>query len=202
MKNLYFLLFTTFLLSSCKVYNDEKKKILKTNIHTNTELVNIVNAIKEDASKHLNIEEKLTDDEILSIEKKIGKSLPESYKHFLKTIGAGAELIYYQPIDDIRRYNYLNSFRKLSQEIELVNEKNVPVNSLLCLMSEDSNGGAWVWLTSEKKENNEWSLAYYSIQDQRLHFKVANFTEWLKVLYRSKGEVIRELDKDYILGMG
>ncbi|WP_299618450.1 SMI1/KNR4 family protein [uncultured Tenacibaculum sp.] len=123
MKNLYFLLFTTILLSSCKVYNDGKKKTLKTNIHTNKELVNIVNAIKEDASKHLNVEEKLTDDEILSIEKKIGKSLPESYKYFLKTIGAGAELIYYQPIDDIRRYNYLNSFRKLSQEIELVNEK-------------------------------------------------------------------------------
>ncbi|WP_299618453.1 hypothetical protein [uncultured Tenacibaculum sp.] len=69
-------------------------------------------------------------------------------------------------------------------------------------MSGDSNGGAWVWLTSEKKEDNEWSLAYYSIQDQRLYFKVANFTEWLKLLYRSKGEVIRELDKDYILGLG
>ncbi|WP_299712809.1 SMI1/KNR4 family protein [uncultured Tenacibaculum sp.] len=202
MKNLYFLVFTTFLLSSCKVYNDEKKKTLKTNIHTNKELVNIVNAINEDTSKHLNVQEKLTDDEILSIEKKIGKSLPESYKYFLKNIGAGAELIYYQPIDDIRRYNYLNSFRKLSQEIELVNEKNVPLNSLLCLMSGDSNGGAWVWLTSEKKEDNEWSLAYYSIQDQRLYFKVANFTEWLKLLYRSKGEVIRELDKDYILGLG
>ncbi|SNR17598.1 SMI1/KNR4 family protein [Tenacibaculum jejuense] len=202
MKNLYFLLFTTILLSSCRVSNNEKKKTSTTNTHTNNELTSIINAIKQDASKHLNIEKKLTDDEVSSIEKKIGKSLPETYKYFLKTIGAGAELIYYQPIDDIRRYSYLSSYRELNQKIELVNEKYVPSNSLLCLMSEDSNGGSWVWLTSEKKENNEWSLAYFDIKDQKLYFKVTNFTEWLKLLYSSKGEVIRELDKNHILGLG
>ena len=66
-------------------------------------------------------------------------------------------------------------------------------------MTEDSNGGAWCWLTSEKKEN-EWALAYYI--NQKLHFKVENFTEWLNLLTKNGYEVIRELDTEDELGLG
>jgi hypothetical protein len=49
---------------------------------------------------------------------------------------------------------------ELGDEIVL-NQKVIKVASLVCLMSEDANVGAWCWLTSEKTTNGEWPLAYY-----------------------------------------
>ncbi|TXD49838.1 hypothetical protein [Polaribacter sp. IC073] len=66
-------------------------------------------------------------------------------------------------------------------------------------MTEDSNGGAWCWLISEEKKDNEWALAYYI--DQKLHYKVENFTEWLNILAKDGYEVIRELDTEEELGL-
>jgi hypothetical protein len=97
----------------------------------------------------------------------------------------------------------LKEYRKeLGNTIELVGEKEIEVNTLLSLMTEDSNGGAWVWLTSENSESGEWPLAYYSLSDKKLHYKVKNFTEWLRLLTKCKSEVIRELDVDDKLGLG
>ncbi len=90
----------------------------------------------------------------------------------------------------------------MDSEIELVGEKQIKVDSLLCLMTEDSNGGAWCWLTSEGKDDGEWALAYYSLHDRKLYYKVKDFTEWLRLLVMSKGEVIRELDNENKLGLG
>ena len=87
-------------------------------------------------------------------------------------------------------------------KIELVGEKEILANTLLCLMTEDSNGGAWFWLTSEASKNGEWPLAYYSLSDKKLHYKVKNFTEWLKILTKNENEVIRGLDVDEKLGLG
>ena len=89
----------------------------------------------------------------------------------------------------------------MNEKIEL-DKREIKVDSLLCLMSEDSNGGAWCWLTSEETKDGEWPLAYYSLSDKKLHYKVQNFAQRLKILINSKGEVIRELDLDYKLGLG
>ena len=73
---------------------------------------------------------------------------------------------------------------------------------MLCLMTEDSNGGAWCWITTEDKENGEWSLAYYNINDEKFYYKVSSFIEWLEIATTCKEEVIRELDVEEILGLG
>ena len=55
---------------------------------------------------------------------------------------------------------------------------------------------------NEVKEDNEWSLAYYSMTHEKLFYKVENFEAWLKILVTCKNEVISELDKDFILELG
>ena len=149
----------------------------------------------EGVGKKLNIEE------ICLIEKKLKFSLPKSYKIFLKYFGDGGYWVFNQSIDSIQNYSLLSSFREnLNETINLVGEKPIKVNSLLCLMTEDSNGGSWCWLTSEKDVEGEWAIAYY--MDSQLHYKVKNFTEWLKILTKTKYEVIRDLDKEEKLGLG
>lgn len=68
-------------------------------------------------------------------------------------------------------------------------------------MTEDSNGGAWCWLTSESDEDGELALAYYDPFKEELFYKVPNFTNWLEILVREKQEIIRILDVDEVLGL-
>ncbi len=152
---------------------------------------------------HDNVQPTLTEEELHKIEEQLQLKLPQSYKLFLKYFGDGGSWIYANSIDSIRQLPWLCEYRtELDETIELYNEKTIKTNTLLCLMTEDSNGGAWCWLTSEATENGEWPLAYYSLDDKKLHYKVENFTEWLTILVHSQGEVIMELDVDDNLGLG
>ncbi|MEE3999986.1 SMI1/KNR4 family protein [Tenacibaculum sp. FZY0031] len=150
---------------------------------------------------HENVGKTLTDEEIKVIEEKLNLKLPKSYKLFLKYFGDGGDWVFVQNIDSIqnggfyKEYDYHNT---LNESVYLGEEK-VMTESLLSLMSEDSNGGAWCWLTHEEKKGNEWSLAYY--MDGCLHYKVKSFTEWLEVAASDK-EVIREYDVEEKLGLG
>ncbi len=183
-----------------KLYNIQK---LKENKYNKYPISSIIIELLEDSDAHTEIEEILNEKEIKEIECKLGFLLPTSYKIFLRHFGDGGAWVYANSIDHIKNYSFLKDYRKsLNATIELVEHEQVQVDSLLCLMSEDSNGGAWVWLTEEEKEDNEWSLAYYSSQHKKLFYKVENFTEWLHVLVKSKNEVITELDKNYQLGLG
>ncbi|WP_299666772.1 SMI1/KNR4 family protein [uncultured Polaribacter sp.] len=158
-------------------------------------------ALLENFSEHYDVGKRINDEEIKSIEQKLEFSLPKSYKIFLKYFGDGGYWVFNQSIDSIQNYYWLKDYRQdLKDIIELDGEKSIRVNSLLCLMAEDSNGGAWCWLTSEKDINEELPLVYYI--DNELHYKVKNFTEWLKVLTETKYEVIRDLDKEEKLGLG
>ena len=69
-------------------------------------------------------------------------------------------------------------------------------------MTQDSNGGAWCWITTEDNENGEWSLDYFNIGDEKFYYKVLNFIECLEIATTCKEEVIRELDVEEILGFG
>ncbi|MDX8552267.1 SMI1/KNR4 family protein [Tenacibaculum sp. 1B UA] len=150
---------------------------------------------------HENVGKTLTDEEIKIIEEKLILKLPKSYKIFLKYFGDGGDWIFVQNIDNIqnggfyKEYDYNNTLK----EYVYLGEEKIITESLLSLMSEDSNGGAWCWLTHEEKKDNEWSLAYYI--DGCLHYKVKNFTEWLEVA-ASDREVIREYDVEEKLGLG
>lgn len=156
----------------------------------------------ENLNVHEELGQKLNKDEINSIENELNFKLPESYKIFLRYFADGGSWVFCQNIDSIQNYSWLRDYRKDLNKTILLNGENINVDSLLCLMSEDYNGGAWCWLTSEEKNNNEWSLAYYSLSDQKLYYKVKNFTEWLKILTKDEYEVIRVLDIDEKLGLG
>jgi hypothetical protein len=159
----------------------------------------IINLL-ENFDVHFKVGEKLNEEEIQAIETILHLKLPGSYKIFLKYFGDGGPWIFSQGIDNIRNYSYLKDYNKsLKQTIQL-EEQTINVDSLLCLMTEDSNGGAWCWLTLEQRKDNEWALAYY--RDQKLYYKVENFTEWLKLLTKEGAEVIRELDTEEELGLG
>ncbi len=164
----------------------------------------LIKKLLEDRDKHEKVGPKLKNHEIEKIEQEINLILPNSYKTFLKEFGDGAYWVYAQAIDTISTKPYwLNSFRKeLGTKIKLEGTKEIKVETLLCLMTEDANGGAWCWLTEEECLNGEWSLAYYSRSDNQLHYKVENFTKWLKILLDSKYEVIAELDVEDKLGLG
>ncbi|WP_233269856.1 SMI1/KNR4 family protein [Polaribacter sp. L3A8] len=155
----------------------------------------------ENFDVHDGVGKKLNDEEIKAIENKLQLDLPTSYKIFLKHFGDGGNWVFSQYIDSIQNFSWLSNYRNdFSETIELDGGKLLKVNSLLCLMTEDSNGGAWCWLTSEKDTNGEWELAYY--MDNKLHYKVLNFTEWLNILTKEGVEVIRELDLEETLGLG
>ncbi len=203
MKKYGLLVLITFLLGSCGQNN--KNKILNSDQVSTMEnqMEELIMILIVDSNQHQEIGPKLTDSEIQEVEKELGLSLPDSYKLFLKEFGNGAYWLYMTSIDDIKHFSYLKKYRKdLGNTIELVGEKNIEVNSLLCLMTEDYNGGAWCWLTSENSDNGEWPLAYYSLSDKKLHYKVKNFSEWLRLLTKCKSEVIRELDVEDKLGLG
>ena len=150
---------------------------------------------------HDNVRKTLIDEEIKIIEEKLNLKLPKSYKLFLKYFGDGGDWVFVQNIDSIqnggfyKEYDYHNTLK----EYVYLEEEKVITESLLSLMTEDSNGGAWCWLTHEEKKDNEWSLVYYI--DGCLHYKVKNFTEWLEVVAFEK-EVIREYDVEEKLGLG
>ena len=203
MKKCGYLILIIFLFISCGQYH--KKKNLNSGQVSikGSQMEELIKILITDSKLHQEIGPKLTDAEIQEVEQKLGLSLPYSYKLFLKQFGNGAYWLYMTSIDDIKHFSYLREYRKEhGNTIDLVGEKEIEVNSLLCLMSEDSNGGAWCWLTTENSDNGEWPLAYYSLSDKKLHYKVKNFTEWLRLLTKCKSEVIRELDVEHKLGLG
>jgi len=175
-------------------------EVFKNSIDVNHPISNSIINLLENFNEHNRVGEQLSQREIEIIEEKIQLKLPKSYKIFLKYFGDGGYWVYCQSIDSIQNFSRLSYFRKyLGKTIKLDGVK-IDVSSLLCLMTEDSNGGAWCWLTDEKTEKNEWPLAYY--KDNELHYKVENFTEWLKILTDTQLEVIMTLDIDNKLGLG
>jgi hypothetical protein len=154
---------------------------------------------------HEDVEKTVTDVEIKEIELKLGVQLPPSYKQFLKEFGNGAYWLYTvdQPVNGVHEIHWFNEYRNyVADTIHTDGFGSFAAKTLLCLMTEDSNGGAWCWITTDDKENGEWSLAYYNINDRKLYYKVSNFIEWLEIATTCKEEVIRELDVDGRLGLG
>jgi len=159
-----------------------------------------------DNQLHKDIDPVATPEEVRVMAEKLRLQFPFSYEYFLEKFGNGAYWLYHldQPINGVdEKYGIhrLGKYRKrLGDTVESDGFGTFKTNSLLCLMTENSNGGAWVWLTSEKSRLGEWPLAY--LDEGKLYYKVPNFIEWLKIATHCKGEVIRELDVEYRLGLG
>ena len=173
------------------------------------EMQELIRVLKEDLKYHEKINPKISNQEINKLENDMNIKLPDSYKLFLKEFGNGAESLYHidQPINGINlefgTIHWFGKFRKnLSEEIETDGFIIYKKDSLLCLMTENSNGGAWVWLTSQPNENGEWPLAYYNIGEGKLYYKINSFKEWIRIATKCKCEVIRELDMEDKLALG
>ncbi len=164
-----------------------------------------IRALQSDSRRHDQIGATLSDGEIIEAEARLTVVLPNTYKTFLREFGDGAYWLYgCQPVDSIRRPLWLTDIRRrLSSEVEIDGEdRRVSAKSLLCLMSEDSNGGSWCWLTKDGNPDGEWPLAYYSMEEERLFYKQAGFEAWLTCLIEAKSEVVRALDVSGKLGLG
>lgn len=169
----------------------------------------LIETLIQDSSKHEEVSPTISMQEITSEEIRLGVKLPESYKYFLTKFGNGAESLYHidQPINGVnqeyRGIHWLDKYHgSKPAEVESDGFGSFKMNSLLCLMTENSNGGSWVWITSENAESGEWPLAYYDPFQHKLFYKVPNFKEWIRLATKCKGEVIRELDKEYKLNLG
>lgn len=195
------------LLFSCNSPKGKKKSV--ESIKADITMLELIKILMEDSDYHENIESKITDSEIEKSENEMGINLPNSYKLFLKKFGNGAESLYHidQTINGVNmEYGAIHWFGKYRKYLgEEINSDGFGVfkrDSLLCLMTENSNGGAWVWLTSETSKDGEWPLAYYNIDDGKLYYKVSNFKELIRIATKCKYEVIRELDKEDKLTLG
>lgn len=90
----------------------------------------------EKYDQHEKGEKKLSEQEIKNIEGELQLILPESYKIFLKHFGDGGDWIFNQNIDSVRSFSWFTDYREnLNVKIELVGEKKIRVNTLLCLMT-------------------------------------------------------------------
>jgi hypothetical protein len=160
--------------------------------------------LKSDHKRHADVLPVLTDRQLVEFQQKADFIGPGSFVVFLKEFGSGAKWLYQaQAMDSAAQPSRLSTYRRnLPGSIELFEGGSVPKDSLLCLMTEDSNGGAWCWLTSLRSPDGECPLAYWDASTGKLHFKLDSFTDWLRILVTYKGEVIRALDKDERLQLG
>jgi len=177
----------------------------KNELNNMSKIDSLIAILKSDLELHKDVEKTVTDVEIKEAELKLGVQLPPSYKQFLKEFGNGAYWLYHvdQSVNGVHQIHWFSEYRNyVPDTVHTDGFGSFESNTLLCLMTEDSNGGAWCWITTEDKENGEWSLAYYNINDEKFYYKVSNFIEWLEIATTCKEEVIRELDVEEILGLG
>lgn len=177
----------------------------KNELNNMSKIDSLITILKADMELHIDVANTATDAEIKEAELKLGVQLPPSYKTFVKEFGNGAQELYIvdQPVNGVHEIHWFSEYRNFVPDtVHTDGFGSFAANTLLCLMTEDSNGGAWCWITTENNENGEWSLAYFNIGDEKFYYKVSNFIEWLEIATTCKEEVIRELDVEEILGLG
>jgi hypothetical protein len=169
-----------------------------------TDISSIISQLSSDTNKHTKVGKKLTLQQISDFEKHTKFQVPPSYATFLMEFGDGAYWLYgCQPIDSTQTPTWFKNFHSEVTHVEIGNNnEDIPIESLFCLMAEDSNGGAWCWLTSKRNAEGEYPLAYYASAENKLVYEVENFTKWLSLLVNEQDEVIKILDKNDELGLG
>jgi hypothetical protein len=170
--------------------------ILNMNIHE------LIARLQSDSAKHEKVGPRLAPEQVQEFEKLSGFKIPPSFAIFLQEFGDGAHWLYQcQPLDSTDSPSWFQDWHENAPDMIPVHDSStVPKSSLFCLMTEDSNGGAWCWLTSAQDLDGEFPLAYYS--GEQLNFRINTFTDWLELLVENKIEVIRALDVDNRLGLG
>lgn len=189
----------------------QKQKPDRETISEKSDLQTLIKQMQKDSNRHTRVGEKLTQAEIEQIEGKLGLTISPSYAVFLQEFGDGAYWLYEsQPIDALRTpLWFVDAHPKVANTLMTENGEQIATKDLLCLMTEDANGGSWCWITSEKNTDNELPLVYYGfsseegpLADGGLFYKLPNFVDWLDILVKEQQEVIRALDKEDKLSLG
>lgn len=176
-----------------------------------SDLQTLIKQMQQDSVRHTKVGEKLSLAEIEQIEEKLGFIISPSYAVFLQKFGDGAYWLYEsQPIDSLRTpLWFAEAHPKVASTLKMENGEQIATKDLLCLMTEDANGGSWCWITSEKDIDNEQPLIYYGfsseegpLADGGLFYKLPSFVHWLDILVKEQQEVIRALDKENKLILG
>lgn len=175
-----------------------KSKNSPPNIHA------LISKLKKDAKHHQEVGKPLKLADIEAFERKIGVNISPSYSLFLQEFGDGAYWLYgCQPLDATNNPFWLKDLQPNVPEMVPLESDYISIESLFCLMTEDSNGGSWCWITSQPSPDGEYPLAYYHSWEKKLFYKIASFPRWLNILIDNKSEVIRILDEDQDkLGLG
>jgi hypothetical protein len=164
----------------------------------------LIKQLTQDFSQHEEVGPPATPEQVAKFEESTGFSLPTSYRVFVEQFGNGAYWLYgSQPLDSIDNPVWLQDINpNLPDRIKIDEGSDADKNALLCLMTEDSNGGSWCWITNETGPDGDPPIAYFSFG--KLYYRLSSFEEWLKILVSSKTEVIRALDYDKAdkLGLG
>lgn len=146
----------------------------KNELNNMSKIDSLITILKADMELHIDVAKTVTDAQIKEAELKLGVQLPPSYKTFMKEFGNGANELYIvdQPVNGVHEIHWFSEYRNfVSDTVHTDGFGSFAANSLLCLMTEDSNGGAWCWITTEDNENGEWSLAYLILTTKNFTIK-------------------------------
>lgn len=147
-----------------------------------------------------------TDIDIQATETVLGKSLPASYKNFVKSFSNGAYLYMLQEVGAVGEGNkQISSLQDLAIT-EAQPDDRIPFRDggemlfkNLIPFSLDSNDNAWCFISNDSQPSIEQSVAYLDTTGQKLYGRLNSFTDWLQILIKKQNEVIRTLYDEDVL---
>ncbi len=136
----------------------------------------------------------------------IGRSLPESYRTFVRTFSNGAYLYTLQEVSAVGAGNVqIAAIQDIEwmagdpQEVIAIRDGGETRLGNLVPFALDHNRNAWCFLTDSESSKGEYRVAYFDTTGRKLYCPLPSFGDWLKVLIDNQDEVIRVLcDADVI----
>jgi hypothetical protein len=143
-----------------------------------------------------------TADDTAATERALGRPLPESFKRFQMEFSNGAYLFMLQEVSATgagnRQVGAIQAV--LRNVIVAAADDDISVDSGavvkagdLVPYSLDGNGNCWCFLTSESAAGDEYAVAYYVTDQDRLVGRLPGFEAWLTTLVNEQDEVIRTI---------
>jgi SMI1 / KNR4 family (SUKH-1) len=148
-----------------------------------------------------------TADDIHTTESALGKSLPDSYKTFVREFSNGAYLFGVQEVGAVGAGNrQIMAIQKIERtgvdaaEIISIREGGSTTYGNLIPFGLDSNGNEWCFLAGGEPAGYEYPVAYYHSSGHKLFgYFFPSFSDWLQRLVETQDEVIRTLYGDDVL---
>jgi hypothetical protein len=138
--------------------------------------------------------------DIAVTEKAIGKSLPESYKKFVREFSNGAYLYTLQEVSAVGAGNNKICAIQNIRPFSLPGKPNqkIPFHDggqaayeFLIPFGLDSNANEWCFIAQEGIIDNEYEVGYLHTEGLKLYGRMKNFSGWVQMLTEKQDELIR-----------